>query len=106
MTDFGLLKSYLGIQVKQIKGEITLAQSTFALKILHDFNLQDWNSSQTPLEVRQVYSQEDSKNRVDSRCLRIVGFNVKTQHHGRDTFTVSDTNRGHERFREYKDFLP
>lgn len=44
MTDFGLLKSYLGIQVKQIKGEITLAQSTFALKILYDFNLQDCNS--------------------------------------------------------------
>ena len=39
MTDLGLLKSYLGIQVKRIKGKITLAQSTFALKILSDFNL-------------------------------------------------------------------
>ena len=39
ITDLGLLKSYLGIHVKQIKGEITLAQSTFALKILYDFNL-------------------------------------------------------------------
>ena len=34
MTDLGLLKSYLGIQVKQFKGEITLVQRIFALKIL------------------------------------------------------------------------
>ena len=28
MTDLGLLKSYLGIQVNQLEGEITLAQSS------------------------------------------------------------------------------
>ena len=44
MTDLGLLKSYLSIQVKQVKGEITLSHSAFALKILFDFNLQDYNN--------------------------------------------------------------
>ena len=66
ISDLGLLKSYLGIQVKQFKAEITLAQSTFALKILYDFKLHECNSSLTPLEVRQVFNQNDSKNQMDS----------------------------------------
>ena len=70
MTDLSLLKSYLGIQVKHIKGEITLSQSTFALKILFDFNLQDYNSTQTPLEVRYVYSSKDCNNQADSSTYR------------------------------------
>ena len=44
MIDLGLLKSYLSIQVKPVNGEITLSQSTFALKILFDFILQDCNN--------------------------------------------------------------
>ena len=66
MIDLDLLKSYLRIQVKQIKGEITLTQSTLTMKILFDFNLHECNLPQTLLEVKQVYSQNDSKNQVDS----------------------------------------
>ena len=60
MTDLGLLKSYLGIQVNQLEGEITLVQSSYTRKILFDFNLLEFNSSQTPLEVKTMLSQEDS----------------------------------------------
>ena len=70
MTDLGLLKSYLGIQVNQLEGEITLAQISYALKILSDFNLLECNSSQTPLEVRPMANQDDSKNLVDSTTYR------------------------------------
>ena len=70
MTDLALLKSYLGIQVNQLEGEITLAQSSYALKILFDFNFPECNSSQTPLEVKPMPSQDDSKNLVDSTTYR------------------------------------
>ena len=62
MTDLGLLKSFLGIQVKQFKGEMILVQSSVAPKILFDFNLLGCNSSQTLLELRQVFNHNDSKN--------------------------------------------
>ena len=70
ITNLGLLKSYLGILVKQVKGEITLSQRTFTMKIIFDFTLQDCNSSQTPLEVRPAYSQKDSNNQVDSSTYK------------------------------------
>ena len=56
MTDLGLLKSYLGIQVNQLEGEITLAQSSYAQKILSKFKFLECNSSQTPLEVKPMLS--------------------------------------------------
>ena len=70
MSDLSLLKSYLGIQVNQLEEEITLTQSSYALKILSDFNLLECNSSQKPIEVRAVLNQDDSKNLVDSTTYR------------------------------------
>ena len=76
MSDLGLLKSYLGIQVNQLEEEIRLAQSSYALKILSDFNLLECNSSQTPLEVRAVLNQDDFNNLVDSTTYRsLMGSN-------------------------------
>ena len=83
MTDFGLLKSYLGIQVNQLEGEITLAQSSYARKILSDFNLLECNSSQTPLKVKTMLSQDDSKNPVDSTTYRSLMGSLRYLTHTR-----------------------
>ena len=37
MTDFGLLNSYLGIEVIQGNSEIRLCQKLYALKVLNEF---------------------------------------------------------------------
>ena len=65
MIDLGMLGSYLGIQVKQIMGEITLSQKTFAQKILPEFNMQECNSCQTPIEVRPSFNQKEGNSRMN-----------------------------------------
>ena len=44
MTDFGLLNSYLGIQVIQEKDEIRIAQENYVLKVLDIFNMSNYNA--------------------------------------------------------------
>ena len=43
MSDLGLLMLYLGIEVKQSPGEITLKQATFAGKLLEKADMSDCN---------------------------------------------------------------
>ena len=82
-TDLELLKSYLGIQVNQLEGEITLVQNSYAWKILSNFNLLECNSSQTPLEVKPMLSQDDSKNPVDSTTYRSLMGSLRYLTHTR-----------------------
>ena len=83
MTDLGLLKSYFGIQVNQLEGEIKLAQISYAQKILSDFKLLECNSSQTPLEVKPMLNQENSKNLVDSTTYRSLMGSLRYLMHTR-----------------------
>ena len=50
MTDFGLLNSYLVIEVIQGNYEIRLCQKLYALKVLDEFNMIECNSSKSPME--------------------------------------------------------
>ena len=50
-SDHGLFSFYMGIQVQKIEGEIILSQKSFALKILSNFKLQDFNPSQRPKTI-------------------------------------------------------
>ena len=51
MTDFGFLNSYLGIEVIQGKFEIKICQTTYALKVLDEFNMRELYSSKSPMEL-------------------------------------------------------
>ena len=50
MCDLGLLSYYLGLQVKQKPGEITICQSAYAEKILENCGMQGCNPVDTPME--------------------------------------------------------
>ena len=78
-----------GIQVYQLEGEITLAQSSYARKILFDFKLLECNSSQTPLEVKPILSQDDSKNLVDSTTFRSLMGSLRYLMHTRPNLMFS-----------------
>ena len=45
MIDFGLLNSYLSIEVLQEKDEIKICQTSYALKVLDIFNMSNCNAS-------------------------------------------------------------
>ena len=83
MTDLRLLKSYLGIQVNHLEGETTLVHSSYAWKILFDFNVLECNSSQTPLEVKSMLNQDDSKNLVGLTTYRSLMGSLRYLTHTR-----------------------
>lgn len=48
MSDLGYLSYYLGIEVKQQAGKITLSQAAYAAKLLEKAGMADCNSVQVP----------------------------------------------------------
>ena len=50
MSDLGLLTYYLGIEVTQHEGGITLNQKRYALKILEETGMKDCNPVQIPMD--------------------------------------------------------
>ena len=50
MSDLGLLSYYLGMEVKQKPGEITICQRAYAAKIVDQCGMTDCNPVDTPME--------------------------------------------------------
>ena len=74
MSDLGLLALYLGIEVKQSPGEITLKQSAFASKLLEKAGMADCNAVHVPMEPRLKLFKVSTNPPVDITLYRsIVG---------------------------------
>jgi hypothetical protein len=74
MSDLGLLKYYLGLEVNQTPSGITISQSTYAVKILEAAGMASCNSSQIPMEPRLKLSKTSTAAPVDAtNYRRIVG---------------------------------
>jgi hypothetical protein len=73
MSDLGLL-SYLGIEVRQDVGSITLWQTHYARKILKMAGMADCKAATTPMEERLRLSRDNTMEEVDAmKYRRIVG---------------------------------
>ncbi|KAK1564064.1 hypothetical protein QYE76_018262 [Lolium multiflorum] len=74
MSDLGLLTLYLGIEVCQAPGHITLKQSAFAGKVLEKAGMADCNAAHVPMEPRLKLSKRSTNPPVDVTLYRsIVG---------------------------------
>uniref|UniRef100_A0ACD5XRG8 Uncharacterized protein n=1 Tax=Avena sativa TaxID=4498 RepID=A0ACD5XRG8_AVESA len=74
MSDLGLLSYYLGIEVRQGHGEITLCQRAYAEKILERAKMGGCNPCCTPMEARLKLQKEDGAQKVDATEYRgIIG---------------------------------
>ena len=74
MADLGLLRYYLGLEVVQNNGGITVSQGAYAVKILTAAGLSDCNPSHTPMESRLKLSKASTAPAVDAtEYRRIVG---------------------------------
>ncbi|XP_066365482.1 uncharacterized mitochondrial protein AtMg00810-like [Miscanthus floridulus] len=74
MTDLGLLRYYLGLEVSQTEVGITINQSAYAAKILENAGLAGCSPSHTPMESRLKLSKSSSAPSVDPTMYRsIVG---------------------------------
>ena len=74
MSDLGLLKYYLGLEVVQSEMGITVSQRAYAAKILEGADLSGYNPSNTPMEPRLKLSKSSSAPAIDATQYRsIVG---------------------------------
>jgi hypothetical protein len=72
MSDLGLLSYYLGIEVKQGDGEITIGQSSYARKILEVAGISGCNSCHTPMECRLNLGKKNDGTAVDAMLYRSI----------------------------------
>jgi hypothetical protein len=72
MSDLGLLSYYLGIEVRQEHGEITVCQRAYAEKILERAGMAGCNACHTPMEARLKLKKEDGAQKVDATEFRSV----------------------------------
>jgi hypothetical protein len=70
MSDLGLLSYYLGIEVQQRQGEITLSQAAYAGKILERAGLGDCNACSTPMEQHLQLKSVNNGNIIDAMEYR------------------------------------
>ena len=74
MSDLGRLSYYLGIEVHQEEGRISLNQRRYALKILEESGMKHCNMTHTPMEVGLKLSKSVEEKDVDAtRYRRIIG---------------------------------
>jgi hypothetical protein len=74
MSDLDPLSFYLGIEVHQSKGKITLSQGAYAARIMEKAGLTGCNPCATPMEARIRLSKSSSAPEVDgTKCRSIVG---------------------------------
>jgi hypothetical protein len=74
MSDLGLLSFYLGVEVRQSEGSITLKQTHYAKKILEHGGMANYNPATTPMEERLKLSKESTTKEVNpTQYRRLVG---------------------------------
>ena len=65
MIELGLLKYFIGIEVKQMQVYIFISQEKYANQILQRFKMQNSKATPTPTALGLKLSKEDSSKRVD-----------------------------------------
>lgn len=74
MTDLGLMKYFLGLEVKQTKTGIFICQEAYAKEILKRFNMEECKPVRTPMETGTKLSRFGGGDRVDASLYRsLVG---------------------------------
>jgi transposase InsO family protein len=89
MSDLGLLSYYLGIEVKQMKGEVILSQEGFAYKILKECGMSDCNLTKTPMEARLRLRKDSNSELVDQNRYRSIVGSLRYLLHTRPDLAYS-----------------
>lgn len=74
MTDLGLMRYFLGMQVKHEPSRIFISQEKYAADLLKKFHMTHCKPLSTPMFVNDKLSKNDGKERVDEMTYRsLVG---------------------------------
>jgi histone deacetylase 1/2 len=72
MSDLRLLSYYLGIEVDQHDGSVTLSQVGYATKILEAAGMQECNTCHTPMDTRLKVGKQNGGDAVDATMYHSV----------------------------------
>ncbi|XP_047331723.1 uncharacterized mitochondrial protein AtMg00810-like [Impatiens glandulifera] len=70
MTDLGLMKYFLGLEVKQSEEGIFISQERYAFEILKKLKMEDCNPVSTPMKPGTKLSKFDGEKRADTGRYR------------------------------------
>ena len=74
MTDLGLMRYFLGIQVQQSNGEIFISQEKYLEDLLKKFRMSNCKPVTTPLSLNEKLQLNDGSEKVDATAYRkLVG---------------------------------
>ncbi|WVZ83459.1 hypothetical protein U9M48_030605 [Paspalum notatum var. saurae] len=95
MSDLGCLSYYLGIEVKQDEGRITLCQAAYAAKLLDKAGMAGCNTVHTPMETGLKLSKDSPNPPVDATFYRSIVGSLRYLVHTRPdiTFAVGMASR-------------
>lgn len=80
MSDLGLLRYYLGLEVKQERGRTTITQAAYASKLLDKTGLTGCYPTRTPMEPRCPLRKESKEAAVDATLYRSVIGSLRTSY--------------------------
>ncbi|WVZ95469.1 hypothetical protein U9M48_041230 [Paspalum notatum var. saurae] len=95
MSDLGCLSYYLGIEVKQGEGRITLCQAAYAAKLLDKAGMAGCNTVHTPMETGLKLSKDSPNPPIDATFYRSIVRSLRYLVHTRPdiTFAVGMASR-------------
>ncbi|KAH9664737.1 Integrase catalytic domain-containing protein [Citrus sinensis] len=74
MTDLGLMKYFLGIQVKQARGKIFFCQEKYVEDLLKKFHVFKCKPAPTPMGLNEKLKHDEKEEKADARIYRsLVG---------------------------------
>ncbi|XP_042441173.1 secreted RxLR effector protein 161-like [Zingiber officinale] len=74
MSDLGLMRYFLGFQVKQSSGEIFISQEKYVEDLLKKFQMLSCKPVPTPMALNEKLQQEDDNEMADEKLYRsLVG---------------------------------
>ncbi|GJS96809.1 zinc finger, CCHC-type containing protein [Tanacetum coccineum] len=85
MSDLGLLAYYLGIEVTQTGGEITIKQTGYINKILKETSMMDSNDAKIPMDPGTKLVKAEDGNSVDATYYRSLIGSLSDSSYGINT---------------------
>ncbi|KAD6454709.1 hypothetical protein E3N88_09415 [Mikania micrantha] len=73
MSDLGLLAYYLGIEVTQLGGEISIKQSSYITKILKNAGMQDSNETKIPMNLGTLLTKSEGETVDATEYRSLIG---------------------------------
>ena len=70
MIDLGLMKYFLGFQVRHSKGEAFICQEKYIEDLLKKFHMAACKSMSTPMSSNEKLQQKDAMEKVDAKTYR------------------------------------